>query len=516
VSALNALGESALSNEASASPADLVPPVEPLPILDDFNRADENPLSDAGRWTNGMNGGEVGLYLVSNELGCTRTTTCTAWRNNAQYGPDAESWARIATLPGAGNHIRLYVRVQSPGSSAVDGYMLRTNQSSGTDQVFLERLDNGLITTRLTMNQELAVGDTLLLRAVGSTLEAWRHDGIAWARLGTLADSAYAAAGFVGVGLRQTTGRLDDFGGRTYGGPPPPPPDPPGPPTSLVAQGANAVVNLTWQPPTSDGGSPVTGYNVYRGIAPDGETLLQSLGPVTSYADPTVANGTTYYYKVSAVNAVDEGPLSNEASATPTDLFPPTEPLPTLDSFNRANENPLSDGGRWSNGVIGPGELGLRVISNVLACSKTSTCTAWRSNAQNGPDAESWARVAILPGAGNAIRLYVRVQAPGSSAVDGYMLRTNQRSAVDQVFLERIDNGVLSTRLAINQELALGDTLLLRAQGSTLEAWRYNGSVWTRIGVVGDSTYGAAGFVGVGLRGKKGRLDDFGGRALTG
>ena len=31
-----------------------------------------------------------------------------------------------------------------------------------------------------------------------------------------------------------------------------------------------------------------------------------------------MSNGTTYYYKVSAVNSVNEGPLSNEVSATPT------------------------------------------------------------------------------------------------------------------------------------------------------------------------------------------------------
>ena len=41
------------------------------------------------------------------------------------------------------------------------------------------------------------------------------------------------------------------------------------------------------------------------------------MGNVTSYDDNALTNGTTYYYQVSAVNAIGEGPRSNEVSATP-------------------------------------------------------------------------------------------------------------------------------------------------------------------------------------------------------
>jgi len=47
----------------------------------------------------------------------------------------------------------------------------------------------------------------------------------------------------------------------------------------------------------------------------------------TSYTDTSVSNGTTYYYKVTALNSAGEGALSSEASATPE----PTAPgAPTL------------------------------------------------------------------------------------------------------------------------------------------------------------------------------------------
>ena len=48
----------------------------------------------------------------------------------------------------------------SPARRPPTGTMLRTIQQAGTDQVLLERVDNGTLVTRLTINQELAAGDT--------------------------------------------------------------------------------------------------------------------------------------------------------------------------------------------------------------------------------------------------------------------------------------------------------------------------------------------------------------------
>ena len=144
MSAENALGEGPLSNEAQATPSDLVAPVQPLPTLDDFNRPDELPVSGGWSGAVGVNSSAEGcLKVVSNQLASNKTTTCTGWRSNAQYGPDTEVWTKIGVLPGAGNHIRLKARLQQVGGTGYDGYMLRTNQLSGADEVALERIDNG-------------------------------------------------------------------------------------------------------------------------------------------------------------------------------------------------------------------------------------------------------------------------------------------------------------------------------------------------------------------------------------
>jgi chitodextrinase len=518
VSAENASGEGALSNEAVATPSALVEP-DALFALDDFNRPNENPLSGGGLWSNAVNGGaEGGLNVNANVLACAASTTCTAWRLNQTYGPSSEAWARIATLPGTGNAVRLYVRLQQAGGSGYDGYMLRTNQLAGTDEVFLERITNSSITRLLTMSRDLAVGDTLLLRASGSVLEAWLRNGSSWTRLGVAQDATYSAAGNVGIGLRGTTGRLDDFGARTMGSVSDT--QPPGPPTNLTAASASTSrIDLDWGVAVDNVG--IARYRVERcqgtGCSNFAE-IATTPGANTDYSDTNLDAATSYSYRVRAEDTAtptpNVGPYSNTASANTFGSPVAPDPVFALDSFNRANENPLSDLGRWSNAVNGAVENGFHVNANVLACGVTSTCTAWRNTGTFGGDTEAWARVATLPGAGNAVRLYARIQAPGTSGYDGYVLLATQQSGTDQTTIYRITNSSFTSVVTVSQELSAGDTILFRAAGSTLEAWRHDGAAWSRYAFATDATYGAAGYAGVGLRGTTGRLDDFGARTM--
>jgi len=90
----------------------------------------------------------------------------------------------------------------------------------------------------------------------------------------------------------------------------------PAAPTAAASDG-NGKVALAWTAPAS-GGSPITGYQIYRGLAAGAETPYTTVGAVTSYADAAVNAGTAYFYRVAATNAVGTGATSPETSATPT------------------------------------------------------------------------------------------------------------------------------------------------------------------------------------------------------
>ena len=89
-----------------------------------------------------------------------------------------------------------------------------------------------------------------------------------------------------------------------------------GAPTQLTATSSNTFVRLTWSAPTnSPAGYAATGYQVKRSLVGGGPyTIIQSLSG-TSYNDPQVTNGFTYYYVVTPTHSLGEGADSREVSA---------------------------------------------------------------------------------------------------------------------------------------------------------------------------------------------------------
>ena len=99
-------------------------------------------------------------------------------------------------------------------------------------------------------------------------------------------------------------------------------------PANLSAKGfIPSQINLHWDAAYGYG-SAITNYKIYRSTGSGTETLLTTVGNVLSYNDTQVTNGITYFYRVTAVNSVGEGPVSNEASASPAspNATPPQPP----------------------------------------------------------------------------------------------------------------------------------------------------------------------------------------------
>ena len=188
----------------------------------------------------------------------------------------------------------------------------------------------------------------------------------------------------------------------------------PGAPTGLSATSGNAEASLAWTAPSSDGGSPITGYNIYVGTATAAESGTPVNGtPVigTSYTVTGLVNGTPYFFVVKAINAVGESVASNEASATPATA--PDSPtglsaVGGLDQVSLFWTAPASDGGNpitsytatctdGANSFTASTPDGSTTTVTVtgLAIETTYSCTVVAINAV-GPSASSSAASATL------------------------------------------------------------------------------------------------------------------------
>lgn len=122
-------------------------------------------------------------------------------------------------------------------------------------------------------------------------------------------------------------------------------------PTLQLNSKAGQII-LNWQPPDMNGGS-ITGYKIYRGTSSGSETYLLTFGNVQNFTDAEVKNGQTYYYKISAINNVGEGPQSSECSITTPSV--PTAPLNLQSIIGYRNitlnwQSPLDNGGSTITG----------------------------------------------------------------------------------------------------------------------------------------------------------------------
>lgn len=198
------------------------------PVLDDFNRADENPLSTAGSWGASILSGTHGTFkLVSNAIqddsAADGSSSGQAYRDDQNYGPGVEAYVTILN-PWANNasDFWFFVHGRSEGSSAVDGYMAVAYYTSGTWYYTVQRLDNE-VATELTPSAEagptLANGDKLGIEATAAGVFTWYYKPAAgaWGQasgVSTRSDSTYTS-GHIGVskGFHDTTSTLDDFGG---------------------------------------------------------------------------------------------------------------------------------------------------------------------------------------------------------------------------------------------------------------------------------------------------------------
>jgi hypothetical protein len=132
----------------------------------------------------------------------------------------------------------------------------------------------------------------------------------------------------------------------------------PGAPTIGAATASNTTASVTWTPPASDGGTPITGFTV-RVVDAATSAQVGALQPVaanvTSLTVTGLANGTAVRLQVQASNAVGAGAFSALSNAvTPAAAVPDA---PTIGTATAGNASalvtwapPVSDGGAAISG----------------------------------------------------------------------------------------------------------------------------------------------------------------------
>jgi hypothetical protein len=140
-------------------------------------------------------------------------------------------------------------------------------------------------------------------------------------------------------------------------------------PSNHPATANGLFVYLNWSKPNNDGGSPITGYHVYRGTS-SGEYALIYLTSNTYYNDTLVESGVKYYYVVTAVNSIGESAFSNEINATP--IIPGTSTIPTRTSTETSTPTPTSTlaSSSTSTEVTGFTLLAILLLSSIFIVFK--------------------------------------------------------------------------------------------------------------------------------------------------
>lgn len=88
----------------------------------------------------------------------------------------------------------------------------------------------------------------------------------------------------------------------------------PSAPTGLSVTIKDGKPYLSWSAPSSDGGSPITKYYIWRGTSSGSYSDKLGGWPQDNFHNTKASKGVKYYYVVVAVNAIGESSYSNEVS----------------------------------------------------------------------------------------------------------------------------------------------------------------------------------------------------------
>lgn len=175
-----------------------------------------------------------------------------------------------------------------------------------------------------------------------------------------------------------------------------------------------------------------------------------------------------------------------------------------LDNFDRANESPLA--GNWAGPI--QSSSGQAYIVGQLAAvgSGDPSGSYWNATTFNA-NQEAYM---LMTAVNDYAQIWCRINTPGAS-VTGYCVQA--RKSTSELRIYRWDNESSPNQLgaAISQTITDGDSLGVKFNGTTIEAWyKVGAGAWTSAGTRTDSTYNTSGKIGMQFNSGSG-IEDFGG-----
>jgi hypothetical protein len=233
-------------------------------VTDDFNRPDENPIG--GNWTNDAlgEGANNQLQIVSNQLkAVTAATSCEAYWNANTFSGYIEQYFTIVTKPGNSQRVEMGF-IQQPGTSTWSGYRISFEDNSGTDTIAIRRADNAVETLLASVNYEFSNGDQVAVsKDTNGVFRVFVNGNLV---LTSSADTTYTTGLYAYIGIRDTTGVIDNWGVR-----------------QIITDA-------------------VSGTDAGFSGSPDNTDPFTSGQPVTYTVQSELTPGTTYYWRVRGID----------------------------------------------------------------------------------------------------------------------------------------------------------------------------------------------------------------------
>jgi hypothetical protein len=187
-------------------------------ILDNFNRADENPITTA-TWTCVYEH----FRVLSNQCEGTTSDWNKAYWKTKMTGADCEIYFTLTVFNTNcdDTNAEIFARQTEISDSPMYGYLtdLCGNASPASDTLHIYRTDGPPTQLGATISQNLAANDKVGCEIIGSTIKIFANlAGAGWSDIssGGRIDTTYPDAGYIGLTLHTVNyAKIDDLGGGT-------------------------------------------------------------------------------------------------------------------------------------------------------------------------------------------------------------------------------------------------------------------------------------------------------------